>query len=202
MIWTDEEISILEEKYGKVKGSEIKTMIPRHSLNAIFNAAYNHGLTKRTVSVKRLSDIERGWIAGLVDGEGTLTIRRLKTKFGFGYHPRLMLGNTDHQLIEKIKLVIGSGHVSSYKFDNKKHKDFWCFELSTGPLEQLLSQISKLLIVKRMQAEILFNVIAINKRHHGGYRNYLTDEERLEMEKFTANIRKLNTRGKRFKISI
>lgn len=70
-----------------------------------------------------------------------------------GYHPRLIIGNTNRDLILKLKEVIGVGHISRVKSKNDL-KPLWAFELSSRPLEKLLLQIIDCLIVKKRKRKL------------------------------------------------
>ena len=53
----------------------------------------------------------RGWLAGVIDEEGTITVRkkRRKNSGNINYVPILIVNNTNLKFIERIKEICGCG---------------------------------------------------------------------------------------------
>lgn len=189
--WNRNEIDFLKRNWRKTSLLEIRKVLPNHTLYSISSKAKNLGLTTLNRGVNELTDFERGWIAALVDGEGTITLHRSKLKNGgLGLHPRLMVGNNDRKIIEKLNEVIGAGHVS-VTITNKL-KPFWVYELSARPLEHLLKQIANSLIVKRERAKVAERVIKINERFWGGRRKMMRNSDFVRLKKLNEDMLRLN----------
>jgi len=191
--WSLKEEKILRDNWKKKSIEEIRKMLPtERTCYSVSSHAYKMDITKRNLQVNKLTEFEKGWIAALVDGEGTITLHRKKLKNGdIGYHPRLMIGNTNKYLIEKTKQIVGSGHISCIKTGNKL-KPLWTYELSSIPLGKLLPQITDFLIVKKRQAEIVFDVIKINHTFVGGKRKFMTSKESHKLKELNGSVVKLN----------
>ena len=191
--WNREEEEILRKNWRAKSIEEIKQMLPnRRTLDSIYTKAYKMGITKWQLKVNKLTQFEKGWIAALVDGEGTITLHRKKLKNGdIGYHPRLMIGNTNKDLMEKTKQIVGSGHISCIKTSSKL-KPLWTYELSSIPLGKLLPQITDFLIVKKRRAEVVFDVIKINHTFVGGKRKFMTSKESHKLKELNGSVVKLN----------
>ncbi len=52
-----------------------------------------------TYSFHRLSELELGWVAGLLEGEGCFTMKKGKRKNGFSYTPAVRVVSTDGDII-------------------------------------------------------------------------------------------------------
>ncbi|MFH0829748.1 MAG: hypothetical protein V1887_01135 [Candidatus Aenigmatarchaeota archaeon] len=178
--WTQDEVEILKRTHKSRNCAELVKLLPKHSMHGIYTKAYGLGLTKIDTVCRILSDFEKGWLCGLIDGEGTLTLHMIRTEKSVGYHPRLMIGNTNKELVYKIASVVGSGHISFNKRQGK-YKPMWMYELSSRPLLKLLPQIAGSLVVKREQAIVVQRVLEINKDHYGGRRTLLSAEAKAEL---------------------
>lgn len=190
--WTDEEVAAFRKNYRPNDYGLLRAAFPRRNMHSLYNMARELGLSNRTAEVRRLSAFEKGWIAGLIDGEGTLTVHR-----GIGVHPRLIIGNTSLELVERIKKVIGAGHISkNVKKQSGHHRPCWVYELSARPLGPLLEQVGHHLIIKREHAGILLRVIGINKQFAGGKSKFKDDISRIELQRCSDRLRLINTKGK------
>ena len=47
-----------------------------------------------------MNSLELGWIAGIIDGEGTLSLR--KRRYGSHPYPRIQVGSTDEDIIDRL----------------------------------------------------------------------------------------------------
>lgn len=61
-----------------------------------------------------MNDIERAWLAGVVDGEGTITILRhkMKNRNKDLFRPLVCMTNSNLELLEHCKKITGSGDES------------------------------------------------------------------------------------------
>ena len=68
--------------------------------------------------VKRLSTTDAAYLAGLVDGEGTITLSASKDRTR---KPSLSIANTDRGLLEWTREVTGSGFISTKRSKKEPH---------------------------------------------------------------------------------
>ena len=145
-----------------------------------------------------LPEWARGWLAGLIDGEGTITVERRKRDNKYNYQPQIIINNTSLELLNKIKEVVGCGtilkHSPSY---TKKHPNWnpvWRLEIKGSfAVYTLLKQIYPYLIVKRRHAEIVMKICEEN------IRAYLTNKPaNLEyLEELTRELKQMTKRGRK-----
>jgi hypothetical protein len=133
-----------------------------------------------------LSEIEKAWLAGFVDGEGTIA---LNIREGHGLVPKFQIANTDKDVLLTIKEMLYCGGVSPSKRSDTTKRECWTFSSQTmDDIEYILDLILPYLRVKKTQAEIL--LIFLDEHI---WRAKTTE---IEMEMFWK-LRELNKKGRR-----
>ena len=129
----------------------------------------------------------RGYLAGIIDGEGCLSFHKEKTGTET---PFLSIVNTNENLIVWLKSLFPWGYKGYC--DNRREKPRWNLELrGMKRLIPLLLAVKDYLIVKRKQAELILEFSSSRLSKPGKVRP-LTERE-LEI---ISEIHKLNTRGR------
>jgi hypothetical protein len=151
------------------------------------------GVPHRTfkMSGSELPERVRGYIAGIIDGEGTVTIIVIRRKRS--YLSTIYVDNTDLSLLKKIRELCGFGSLyrhSSRKQETKQRR-LYRLKFSSTHLRILLPQITPYLIRKRRQAEILMEVLNYVKLGN----NQHTQRPIEKLEALVNEIRRLNQRG-------
>lgn len=168
--WTAEEVGTVGQIYASRKPiTEMASHLPDRTVGAIYNKARRLGLLGvyrghiKVEGVKRLSDFERGWIAGLIDGDGSIALNFVKRKRKYHYRhdfsllPSIRITNNNLELLEVLKKTIGGGIcIQRASAKNKKWKDFYHWTLvGIFRIKSLLKQVLPDLIVRRPQAELI-----------------------------------------------
>ncbi len=126
------------------------------------------------------SDAEKGWLAGIIDGEGCLRLVKqnyvFKSSFlrkrRFSWRPLLVITNTNPDLIQHAYGILKGGCVYSRFPKSKSGKPYRkCYELVIGinKLRQVLPQIIPFLTAKKREASVLLKAIGLiteYKEHH------------------------------------
>jgi len=127
-LWTTEDLNMLYTAYEKSMGIRNKLLplspqlLAKFSRRACIKKAYNLKIFKEHFSktiVKNISDINLAYLAGFIDGEGSITY----TNFNLIV---LKISNSNLQLLEWFKEIIGTGHIRQKKpllCYTKKHYD-------------------------------------------------------------------------------
>jgi hypothetical protein len=91
-------------------------------------------------SVQRLAPEVAAYIAGLVDGEGTITLSALHR----GERRRLVvsISNTDRSLLEFVRVVIGAGQITGKRTYSERHAPSFAYRLTNRQALDLVSQIA------------------------------------------------------------
>jgi hypothetical protein len=101
------------------------------------------------------------YLAGIVDGEGCLTIGAGKKGTCTNYNSIMLVQNTSKQLIDWLQTNFG-GKVYLSKKETEKTKAAWMWRiLKKKDIEILLLAILPYLVVKREQAKILLNFVRL-----------------------------------------
>lgn len=152
--------------------------------------------TKISKIIKPLSEVDKAYLAGIMDGEGSISISR-KTdptmKSGFSFRPCIEISNTDKPLMDWIASTTGLGAIRLYVDHNPKHRPAYKWSLWSNQANQFLNAIRPYLITKRERADIVIEFI---KAHSGG-KAYLTTEQIASQTAIYDQMKALNKRGPR-----
>lgn len=115
------------------------------------------------MSHPRVSDGELGWLAGIVDGEGSLNVGRAS---GRSKHlltnPQITIASSDWRVIERMKILINrltGMHVTAYNVAGCNNRDCWVVKLSRKPLlRAFLQPILRHLVLKKAQAAHIYEM--------------------------------------------
>lgn len=110
------------------------------------------------LKINILSVEDAAYIAGFLDGEGSLTLSRhhcYDKNRNTTYHLRVRITNTFPGIIDWIAMIVGYGSISKKKVYNG-NKDAWEWSLSGRRAIAFLNQLYPYLKVKKLQAEVAF----------------------------------------------
>ena len=174
--YTQEEDDWLRENYSRSNHAMLLSRFPNRKLNSICDHAnqslglrkdrnaLDFGYPKVDTMIGHLSEIEKAYLAGILDGEGCIALVRnngRKNKSGYPeYYPRVSIGNTSVALqswFEKHMPNIGIFVYHARPHDNNPmHRNLWEWTLNGNRRCMVfLSEISPYLVVKKEQAELL-----------------------------------------------
>ena len=127
---------------------------------------------------------KHSYLAGIIDGEGCITIGAGQRETCVNYNALLLVQNTSKKLIDWLQHNFG-GHVYLSKKETSKTKTAWMWRFTKKKdIELILLAILPYLVVKREQAKILLNFVRMEPSMNSELR-------RLAYEK----LRALNSRG-------
>jgi len=138
---------------------------------------------------------ETAYVAGIVDGEGTINIARAKTRKS--YQVRMSVGSTSRRLVDYLLRTFGGNSTARKVLSNPKAKDQWCWYLNGYEAVTLLLEIRPFLVIKPLQANLVLAVPRFReftgKRARG--RNWTPTELAQGAEAY-ACMHRLNKRGR------
>lgn len=144
-----------------------------------------------------ITEPQKAYIAGIIDGEGSITISRKIDKTmraGVAYRPYVPVTNTDRRLLDWLFETTGLGNVRPNAIPkNPNHKPSWRWELWSQQAHQLLLNILPYLILKKEQAILLIEFM--ERVRYGVGRNGLTDDELKFQSDIYNKLVILNKRG-------
>lgn len=126
-----------------------------------------------------VADVDIGWTAGILDGEGHLRIAR-----GPNYGVRVVVSNTDLKMLRRLVTLWG-GHISPSKHNMPNAREVWQWNLHGKNVAEMLAVVAPHLVTKAEQARLLLEMLSLwHKRNVTG-----------EREALYAKIAPLNRRG-------
>lgn len=140
-------------------------------------------------SILRPPKTKAGWayMAGIVDGEGTISIGHQLVNGRRYYRPHISISTTSPELVEWAEEIGLYG--SRAKNNNGRH--YWRATVSGWGIVPLLRGMMPYLRIKRQHAELLVSFITLRLKHPKRYTN---SPELLEIYQ---QVKALNVRGSR-----
>ena len=98
---------------------------------------------------------EIGYLAGIIDGEGSIILCRSGARASSGYiFPLVKIANTNKILIDWLDVKFPKGRVQYRSRMNERCKDVYHWTVASNNAINLLSMVEPYLLLKRRQAEI------------------------------------------------
>ncbi len=135
------------------------------------------------------------YLAGFVDGEGTITIK--KTKYGGGHQNDrfcllLELANTNKTILQFVRRKVG-GWIGFCAKHTTNKRDSWKWCLWSGNAAKVISRILPYLHIKRQQAKLAIKFQdVIERTNKKGHRIPLTHRELETRRNLWRKILSLN----------
>jgi len=186
-LWTEEELATLKESFtrlslnsmvGPVTKETLLSLLPNKSWYSIKWKARQLNLKRDFKSVYiplHLSDFDIGYISGLIDGEGCISLNCHKRKSSLiNYYPYVSIANVDLTTLKWVNEVTGLGSVRrlvppppSERTEKWRQRPWtWskCYTWQVSSLAdcyRLLKDIGHLLKIKKKQAELILEFLEI-----------------------------------------
>ena len=147
--------------------------------------------------MKILNDYEKGYIEGTLDGEGCLTIYRIKRSNNhYGYYLNVSWVNTKIEFLEKIKEILGSSSkIYNHNYGKGNRNPTYLLRLTSNEIPNILNQIN--LVIKEEQRKILLEATPLII--HGKLKTVIelrrNNEEKLR--ELYLKLRSLNIKGRK-----
>lgn len=165
--WTPEEDAILTEHWTSTREDKLMVLLPRRSWSAMKSRAHILGLKRHANCFPpnyelidfNLDESQKGYVAAMLDGEGTAGIRNYKKilqyrKGSVGLN--LVFSNNHRGMLETIKGWLDIGKVFQSKAKKEKYRKCLRYVIwRTLEVYSLLKVLEPLLIIKREQAKLI-----------------------------------------------
>ena len=137
--------------------------------------------------VKKLTPTECAYIAGIIDGEGTITLS-VKQKGGTR-HLAVTVSGTEMSLIEYLQKTIGVGRITNKKIYKDHHKPSYTYALYSRQAIDLLNQVSPFLkTYKSRRAKLALSDYVTCTPRNGRYTEQQKKDKEQFVEKFFAIV--------------
>ena len=132
--------------------------------------------------VQRLELDIAGYIAGLIDGEGTITLSAEHR--GQRRSLVISISNTDRALLEFVRCKIGAGRITSKRIYSERHTPSFCYKVTNRQALDLLTQTAGYLRTYRSKraAIALDRYVAVTPRNGKYSPEILRQREAFERE--------------------
>jgi hypothetical protein len=115
-----------------------------------------------------LSSYEKGFLEGLIDGEGCICLSKTKTKSSYAaLKPECSISNTCFNLLRKAQKIMQGGAINSVKRQSPKHNKCYLLKIGANTMRIILPQIR--LIVKEHKRKTMLKVLKILLTRKGGF---------------------------------
>lgn len=114
-----------------------------------------------------LTEAELAWAAGLIDGEGCITITKDKPR-GQGISPQykawLIVANTYRPVIERLRSMFGLGSIQEQKWPvSNKWKDRLTWSCCSEQAKSVVEAVRPYLFIKARDADVLLEFFGVAK---------------------------------------
>jgi hypothetical protein len=144
----------------------------------------------------RQKELCHAYVAGIIDGEGCLTITRHKSKtskIGFRFCPYLDVSNTDLQLLKDLQEYFSVGSIRAKKMNASNRKQGYSWTVWGQQIRKVLVPIFPYLRLKRDRAILLLSYLDKHGRRTGSVG--LSVEEHDDQSQIYNSMKQLNQRG-------
>lgn len=149
------------------------------------------------ILMNKLTVAQASYIAGFVDGDGSISITHQPSSGKNSYSVTFRVGNTCREVLEWLEKTTGVGKItkmpSNPNWERPNIKQMYNWTVYPTELRELMPQILPYLIVKKERGEIM-NEWLIKTKYYFGARARDKDWERWKTEK-SALMTRLNKRG-------
>jgi len=100
----------------------------------------------------KVSNAMKGYLAGLVDGEGTISISKTRAEeysHKYRFNCRIYIDSTNKKFLEKVREKVGLGSIYQQKRRSKAHKRLWRWGIYGSDTEKFLEMILPYLQIKK-----------------------------------------------------
>lgn len=149
-------------------------------------------------AVKDLTETEAAYIAGIIDGEGCISIQKVRSgnakiaSAGYAYRGCVAVKMTDESLVRWFQEVTGLGSAIKAQVPSGNRRQAWAWTCWSKQALALLNRVRPHLRLKGAQAD---NLAAFQYGMRFGGRQALTHSELAQREHHYQVSRKLNERG-------
>lgn len=149
------------------------------------------------VTIPLLTETDKAWLAGLIDGEGSINISvayNKHHKFSKNHYAlNLEISLTHLPTLEKVKTLCGVGSLTEHK-DKRKHRPYWLWMARSNQALMILELIHPYLVTKKASAEIAIAFQSRRRRNRGHWNRNTPQRESLiaEDEKYYHLLHQIN----------
>src|SRR4051794_4956362 len=97
----------------------------------------------------------RAYLAGILDGEGCVSLQVRPKNGRFYITPRVQVSNTDEEFIRWLDRTIGAGNIYQNRNHRPTRKDLWLWSCAGSVARELVRATRPWLRIKAPQADLI-----------------------------------------------
>jgi hypothetical protein len=113
--------------------------------------------------MRQMSEVEKAYIAGLMDGEGCIAIVKNSPKgraISVSYRVTIVMNMTDAGQMDYCQRITGAGYITRHEVNTRPNcRDRWQWSLYKDETIELLREIYPYLILKKPQAALALEFV-------------------------------------------
>ena len=147
----------------------------------------------KVIDIKMTEGEKLSYFAGIIDGEGTITIYRQIYKSGYEptYGMRLLVSSTDMILLEWCKENF-EGTIQTIRCGEANHRDTYQWVLGMKKTRRVLLKVMPYLLIKQKQAELVLEFYEKCKRGQSRVGSYVPLWLRHKQEDYHRQIKAMH----------
>lgn len=111
------------------------------------------------------------WAAGIVEGEGCITLYKSRTNSGMAYVMKITVVNTSLPMLKELLHIFKRGYIGVRRLRSARHKQTWHWEVTTKNAEAVLLALQPYIRTKREQCRLALLSRALINLHGNNRRN-------------------------------
>lgn len=135
------------------------------------------------------------YLAGIIDGEGTISIAPRLDIDSHSYFLIVQVTNTNLDLLRHLIKLTGLGRITEKGRKKSNHKNAYYWGLRVEEIKLLLPLLKEFLIIKRQQAELMLEYLATYSNIRSNSHRPLTLDQKIDRELIYEELKELNKRG-------
>jgi len=168
--WTEKENNILKENYATMPKEDLSKLLPNRTWDAIQVRAEHKLCLRRQIAswadskaYLNVSDFQLGYLAGIVDGEGCITL--VADRRRGNYRPLVYVCNMNEEVIKYVNAVLNPfGRLKVHDYRRGKKKPIHSVTINRyHDAYIVLSKLIPYLKGKRRQAELILEFINMRR---------------------------------------
>ena len=127
------------------------------------------------------------WAAGIIDGEGCITLYKSRTNTGTAYVMKMTVTNTSMSMLQRLQTLFACGYIGYKCRYSLRHKPCAIWEVTTKNAEQVLRLIQPYLFVKAEECQLALLSRTLINPHGSNKRN----ENRVALDRLLLRMKEL-----------
>lgn len=151
---------------------------------------------KKNVKIKPLTDNQRAYLAGMIDGEGSICITKRndhsQSRLGYCYRPVVHVASTHNQVLNTLQRWTGLGRTNLFDDARPNRKARWQWMIWSKQAAQLVEAVLPFLIIKKRQAILFLKFVRAVRGNGGNGRSGISDRKWILQDNIYQQMKKLN----------